>query len=64
VLENFFGLVRAKGGLYDHPDRQEFKYRLRSYLLGRNEGVMSTNANVEADDTPDIQTFERPLTGM
>lgn len=43
VLENFFGVIRSKGGLHDHPDRLEFMYRLRSYILGRNEGSLSTN---------------------
>lgn len=34
VLERFFGIIRAKGGLHDHPSPIEFKYRLRSFLLG------------------------------
>lgn len=34
-LENFFSAIRAKGGLHDHPSPLEFKYRLRSYLLGK-----------------------------
>lgn len=63
VLENFFGVIRAKGGLHDHPDQQEFKYRLRGYLLGRNEGVISNAANVEEDDTPDFEMSQPPLTG-
>jgi hypothetical protein len=25
VLEQFFGVIRAKGGFYDHPDSLEFK---------------------------------------
>lgn len=35
VIENFFSAIRAKGGLHDHPTALEFKYRLRSYLLGK-----------------------------
>ncbi|KAK9752427.1 hypothetical protein QE152_g4235 [Popillia japonica] len=35
VLEHFFSVIRAKGGLHDHPDAIEFKYRLRDYLLGK-----------------------------
>lgn len=54
VIENFFGVIRAKGGLHDHPTPLEFKYRLRSYILGKNEGSYSEFSNVEADDTPDI----------
>lgn len=27
VIENFFGIIRAKGGLHDHPSPLEFKYR-------------------------------------
>lgn len=54
VLENFFGVIRAKGGLHDHPNALEFKYRLRSYVMGKNEGAYSEFSNVEADDTPDL----------
>lgn len=62
VLENFFGVIRSKGGLHDHPDHQEFKYRLRSYILGYNEGILGTNANVEVDNTPDLD-LQNSLTG-
>lgn len=34
VLEHFFGAIRSKGGLNDHPTPKEFKYRLRKYILG------------------------------
>lgn len=54
VLENFFGVIRAKGGLHDHPNALEFKFRLRSYILGKNEGAYSEFSNVESDDTPDL----------
>lgn len=63
VLENFFGIIRSKGGLHDHPDRQEFKYRLRSYILGYNEGILSRHANVEIDNTPDLEDIHNSLTG-
>lgn len=59
VLENFFGVIRAKGGLHDHPNALEFKYRLRSYIMGRNEGAYSDYTNVEVVDTPDL-----PLSGQ
>lgn len=62
VLENFFGIIRSKGGLHDHPDREEFKYRLRSYLMGSNEGILGSNANVEVDNTPDLDV-DNSLTG-
>lgn len=39
VLENFFGAIRSKGGLNDHPSPQQFKYRLRKYILGMYENV-------------------------
>ncbi|KAJ8948945.1 hypothetical protein NQ318_022967 [Aromia moschata] len=54
VIENFFGVIRAKGGLHDHPSPLEFKYRLRSFILGKNQGAYSDYSNVELDDTPDI----------
>jgi hypothetical protein len=52
VLENFFGAIRTKAGLYDHPDPLEFRYRLRSYILGRNYGTLSDAGNTEEDSTP------------
>ena len=38
------------GGLHDHPTALEFKYRLRNYLLGRNETIMSQSMNVKQND--------------
>lgn len=34
ILENFFGAIRSKGGLNDHPTPKDVKYRLRKYILG------------------------------
>lgn len=45
--------------MHDHPNALEFKYRLRSYIMGSNEGAYSEFTNVEVDDTPDL-----PLTGQ
>ena len=53
VLEHFFGQMRSKGALYDHPDALDLRYRLRNFIFGRNEDSMSEEANVEEDDTPD-----------
>lgn len=58
-LQRRFGVIREKGGLHDHPNALEFKYRLRSYIMGRNEGAYSEFSNVEVDDTPDL-----PITGQ
>lgn len=63
MLENSFGAMRARGGLHDHPDALQFKYRLRSYILGRNEGSYSTFGNVENDDTPNMTIDEVNLCG-
>lgn len=63
VLEIFFGAIRSKGGLHDHPDTLEFKYRLRSYILGRNEGSLSSFGNIEEDTTPDLPIEEVNLCG-
>ena len=63
MLENFFGAIRAKGGLHDHPDALQFKYRLRSYILQRNEGSFSSFGNVDDDDTPNIPMDEINLCG-
>lgn len=34
ILEHFFGAMRSKGGLNDHPSPNDFKIRLRKYLTG------------------------------
>lgn len=34
ILEHFFGAIRSKGGLNDHPSPKEFRYRTRKYILG------------------------------
>lgn len=61
VLENMFGALRARGGLHDHPDALEFKYRLRKYILGRNEGSLSNAGNVELDETSDLDVQKEDL---
>ena len=49
-----------------HADRQEFKYRIilytLSYILGYNEGILGANANMEVDNTPDLEV-NNSLTG-
>jgi hypothetical protein len=50
-LENFFSAIRAAGHLHDHPLPTEFTNRMRSYILGKNEGVFSESANTAADET-------------
>lgn len=47
ILEGLFSIMRYNGGLHDHPSPLEFKYRLRNYILGRNDGAISSAANVE-----------------
>ena len=63
ILENLFGIIRSKGGLHDHPDRHDCKYRLRSYILGYNSGALSSGTNVEVDNTPDLEDVHNSLTG-
>lgn len=56
-LESLFSIIRAIGGLYDHPTALQFKYRLRNYLMGRNDDIISENSNVEqGSDTPNLAT--------
>jgi hypothetical protein len=61
VFENFFDVMRYKGGLHDHPD--PLVYRLRNYILGRNEGSLSEGGNVEDDVTPKRNIKETLLSG-
>ncbi|KAL1493601.1 hypothetical protein ABEB36_009302 [Hypothenemus hampei] len=62
VIKNFFGVIRANGGLHDHPSALEVKYRIRKYIFGRNEGSLSSMGNTEDDQTPSLPT-ESNLTG-
>lgn len=57
VLENFFGVIRSKGGLHDHPDQLQFMHRMRSYILGKNESGLAVNGNTEVDHTPDLNAM-------
>ena len=57
VLENFFSAIRAAGHLHDHPLPTEFACRMRLYILGRNEGVLSHKANTEVDETSKLDVF-------
>ena len=41
--------MRRLGGLYDHPDQLEFRYRFRNYIMGRNEGSPVEGGNTEDD---------------
>lgn len=61
VLENFFGAIRSKGGLHDHPNPLEFMYRLRAYVLGKNEESFSDYGNTEQDYTPNLEPNEKLL---
>lgn len=45
VLENFFSIIRASGGMHEHPSPLQFKYRLRSYLLGKYKLLYCTCIN-------------------
>lgn len=58
-LEGLFSIMRAIGGLYDHPSALQFKYRLRKYLMGRNDEIISDSANIQRQ--MDIET-DQPST--
>lgn len=49
-LENLFGRLRTKGGLYDHPSPLVTLYRLRDVILSTDVGNVSKNSNTLADD--------------
>lgn len=59
VLEHFFGALRSKGGLYDHPSTLEFRYRLRNYILGKNQGPLCEGANVENTTIDDSEIYDK-----
>ena len=54
-LEGFFSIIRAIGGLHDHPTTMEFQYRLRNYLLGRNQVIVGQSTNIDHNEKFDIE---------
>lgn len=40
--------------MYDHPTPVQFKYRLRKYVLGRNDEVLWESANVADHSIPNL----------
>lgn len=53
-LEGFFSIIRSIGGLHDHPSPLQFKFRLRNYILGRNDEVISDSSNVRESNVQNI----------
>ncbi|KAL4104542.1 hypothetical protein QTP88_019837 [Uroleucon formosanum] len=48
ILENFFSFMKGIGGFDTYPNPLDFKYRLRSYILGKHSAVVLTsNQNTE-----------------
>lgn len=45
ALENFFGQIRTRGGLDDHPSPLSAIYRIRMIILGKSPGVVQSNSN-------------------
>uniref|UniRef100_Q7M4J6 P element homolog (Lu-P1 element) n=1 Tax=Lucilia cuprina TaxID=7375 RepID=Q7M4J6_LUCCU len=64
VLEHFFGAIRSKGGLNDHPSPQDFKFRLRKYILARNTEYLNGTGNVENDNTEWLNSTNFTITSL
>jgi hypothetical protein len=48
ILEIFFSYIRGMGGANDHPTPNEFKFRLKWFILGKNSSAVFTqNQNTE-----------------
>lgn len=45
ALESFFGQIRTRGGLDDHPTPLSAIYRIRMIILGKSPGVVQSNLN-------------------
>lgn len=50
-LEHFFGHMRQMGVSHQHPNAEQVKFRLRTYLLGRNCELIGNNYNTNKDNT-------------
>jgi 87kDa Transposase len=61
ALESFFGQIREKGGVYDHPSPMSALYRVRLIILGKVPVQPKQNTNVLAD--PDTQHNEEYVVG-
>ena len=45
VIENLFGVIRQMGQGHSHMNPVEFKFRLRSVIVGRKNVLVSSNSN-------------------
>lgn len=59
-LEHMFGYLRQMGACYQHPSPLQLKYRIRSFLLGRNCELVGSNYNI-TKVTQDNSLSEGPL---
>lgn len=48
-LQNLFGYIRQMQGTYDHPNTINFKYCLRSLLVGKEAKLISKFTNCTED---------------
>lgn len=49
-VEHFFGCLRQMGISNQHPSPVEVKYRIRSYLVGKNAELVGRNYNTEREN--------------
>ena len=47
MLEHFFACLRQMGACFEHPSPVVVKYRVRTYLLGKDTALMGGNYNSE-----------------
>lgn len=49
-LEHLFGYLRQMGASYQHPSSIQIKYRIRSYLLGKNSELVGSSYNTNKEN--------------
>lgn len=65
ILENLFFFLRAMGGPNDHPSDLNFKYRIRSFILGKHSNdLFSMGMNTQAcNDNEKLVDLDEIISG-
>lgn len=50
ALEHFFGRIRQMGVSHQHPSPVQFKYRIRSFLVGKSCDLLGGNHNIQREN--------------
>lgn len=62
VLEHYFDSIRQMGISHQHPSPLQFKYRIRSFLVGKSCDLVGRNHSIEGENN-DTSLTETSFSG-